>query len=746
MKDTDTKKLMAEAKFYEGYSRWDDTKDKYESWDEAVARVMKMHRAKYADKMTDELESLVIEAEMAYKEKKVTGAQRALQFGGDQLMKHNLRLYNCLASYADRPSFFGELFFALLCGAGCGFSVQQHHIDKLPKIIQRKGQAKIHIVEDSIEGWASSLDVLLSSYFEDGGKHPEFFGRRVYFDLNNIRPKGAFISGGFKAPGPEPLRRALDKVEHLLQGIVLAERNQLKPIEVYDICMYVADAVLAGGVRRSATICLFSPDDHDMINAKTGNWMDENPQRARSNNSAVIVRDETTRAQFATIMKSIKEYGEPGFVFVESTEHVTNPCVEIGLYPVLIDENGEKHSGFQGCNLTEINGAKCQTEKQFLDACRSAAILGTLQAGYTELTFLGEVSEKIFQREALLGVSITGWMNSPQLLFNDDLLKRGAELVKEVNKQVAKLIGINPAARTTCTKPAGNVSVLLGTSSGIHGDHAKRYFRNMQMNKEQEVAQILKKSNGYMVEDSVWSANGTDYIVSFPVIAPQGSFFKNELYGTNHLERVKQVQQTWVEYGTDEALCVDSRIRHNVSNTCQVTPDMWDEVEEYTYQNRHAFSGISFISTTGDKDFNQAPFVEILTEDEIIEKHGRGGMFASGLIVESFRGFTDLWQATNKAQRQNGATFGEQKDLGAEWIRKFRKFSDNYFEGDMKAAEYCLKDVHLLHRWTKIQQHLVPIDFGTELTKKVYIPIDTLGAQACQGGGCEIDFGSEEDM
>src|SRR5210317_1669197 len=331
--DKNTRALMSDTKFYEGYSRWDDDKGRYETWEEAVTRVMNMHREYYADKMTPELSLLIDEAEASYKLKYALGAQRALQFGGEQLLKQQMKMYNCTSTYADRAAFFGELFYILLCGAGAGFSVQKHHVDKMPKLHERKKQAKGYVIEDSIEGWADSLSVLMSSYFVGGGTHPEFEGRKVYFDLQNVRPKGAKISGGFKAPGPEPLRKALDKIEHMIQGIVLSGRNRLKPIEVYDIAMHAADAVLSGGVRRSATICLFSHDDEEMMKAKTGNWFVNNPQRGRSNNSAVIVRDETTPEEFGTIMKSVKEFGEPGFVFVESREHTTNPCVEIGMFP-----------------------------------------------------------------------------------------------------------------------------------------------------------------------------------------------------------------------------------------------------------------------------------------------------------------------------------------------------------------------------------------------------------------------------
>ena len=734
-RDRDTRSLMSETKFYEGYSRWDDTKERYESWDESVSRVMNMHRDYYKDKMTPELNQMINEAESLYKLKYTLGAQRALQFGGDQLRKHMMRMYNCTSTYADRPRFFSELFYVLLCGAGAGFSVQKHHVDKLPNLAERKKQAKGWIVEDSVEGWADALGALMSSYFVGGGQFPEMDGRKVYFDLNQVRPKGAMINGGFKAPGPEPLRRALDKIEHILQTIVLSGRDTLKPIEVYDIAMHAADAVLAGGVRRSATICLFSPEDEEMINAKTGNWFIDNPQRGRSNNSAVIVRSEITREEFKKIMGSIKEFGEPGFFFVEDRDITTNPCVEIGMYPQI---DGE--SGWQGCNLTEINGGKCTSQDEFFKACRAGAILGTLQAGYTDFKYLTETSKRIFEREALLGVSVTGWMNNPNVLFDEETQRQGAEIVKSVNKEVAALIGINPAARTTCVKPSGNASVLLETASGIHAEHSARYLRHIQLNKETEVGQLLAKTNPYMVEESVWSANGTDYCVAFPIITPEGSLYREELYGKALLEKVSTVQNNWVEAGTNVELCANPKTRHNVSNTVTVLPHMWNEVEDYVFENRHNFAGISFLAGMGDKDFAQAPMTEVLTEDQIVAKYGKAALFASGLIVDTRKqGFRDLWEATQIAQTPPEYQ-GEVSDLRAEWIRRFNKFADNYFMGDLKETEYCLKDVFLLHKWEKVQQNIQSVDFSSELDEKRFTEIDTMGAIACQGGACEITF------
>ena len=732
----DTRKFLSETKFYEGYSRFVDGEDRYESWNEAVDRVIDMHAENYKNN-SNELTSYLDEAKQAYKEQRVLAAQRSLQFGGEQLLKHQMRMYNCTSSYADRPAFFGELFYILLCGAGAGFSVQKHHVAKLPQIQGRTKQAKGYIVEDSIEGWASALDVLMSSYMVGGGKHPDYEGRRVFFDLSQIRPKGAKISGGFKAPGPEGLRRSLDKVEHLLQGRVIDQKDpvDLKPIDVYDIAMHAADAVLSGGVRRSATICLFSPDDEEMMSAKTGNWFVDNPQRARSNNSAVIVRDQASPEQFNTLMEKVKQFGEPGFVFVESTEHTTNPCVEIGMFPQI---DGE--SGWQGCNLTEINGGMCTTEEDFYKACRAAAILGTLQAGYTEFKFLSETSKKIFDREALLGVSITGWMNNPDILFDEKVLEKGANIVKETNRQVAGIIGINPAARTTCVKPSGNASVLLQTASGIHAEHSSMYIRNVQMNKESEITQAIQRTNPYMVEESVWSAGGTDVVVSFPIIPHEGSYLKDDLLGVNHLKLVAKAQKHWVEAGTNEELCADKGIRHNVSNTIIV--DDWDEVEQFVFENRHSFAGISFLPMSGDKDFNQAPNTAVITAQQMVEKYGTGAIFASGMVVDALKVFPNLWDACSTAQGfgLDISLESSENSARADWIRRFQNFAENYCDGDIKQAEHCLKDSYLLHKWNKIQANLKQVDWASDITEKKYTDVDTIGSAACQGGACEIDF------
>lgn len=732
------KQMMAESKFFMGYSRWLEQENRYESWDESVKRVMDMHREKYKDVMTGDLEELIQYAEDAYKEKLVLGAQRALQFGGDQLFKHNARMYNCVSTHIDRPRAFQETMYLLLCGAGVGFSVQKHHVEQLPNIRKRyEKKSKVFVVPDDIQGWADSFGVLLSSFMEDGGEFPEYKGCQVHFDFSKIRPKGAEISGGFKAPGHEGLRQSLQRCEELLIDQIKDGYNHIRPIVAYDFIMHMADAVLSGGVRRSATICLFSKDDQEMLNAKTGDWFIKNPQRGRSNNSVMLLRDEVTREEWADIMKSVKSYGEPGFIFTDNLEFTFNPCVEIGKLP----KTEDGCSGFQGCNLCEISGASCNTYEDFLRACKASAILGTLQAGYTDFKYLSEASKEIFEREALIGVSITGWMNNPDVLFDKKNMIGGAEEVKKWNKKVAGLIGINPAARTTCVKPSGNASVLLGTASGIHGEHSPMYFRNVQMNDQDDVLSVIGEYNPKMVEESVWSSTGTDKVVSFPVESQEGSIYKSDLLGAKQLEYVKLAQQYWVEYGTDESLCTDKRLRHNVSNT--ITVDDWDEVEQYIYDNRQWFAGISLLSAMGDKAYPQAPFTEVFTAEQILTRYGDAAMLASGLITDALHAFEyNLWTACDTANGWGVELDPESSEhlLKRDWVRRANKFAKNYFNGDVLEMTNCLKDCHNLHKWKTIGRTIKPIDFTKELGEKKFVEVDTIGAQSCSGNACEVSF------
>ena len=400
-------------------------------------------------------------------------------------------------------------------------------------------------------------------------------------------------------------------------------------------------------------------------------------------------------------------------------------------------ETGE--SGWQVCNLTEQSGAQCVSKEDFMISCKAASILGTLQAGYTNFSYLTDVSKKIIEREALIGVSITGWMNNPDVLFDKQNMIDGAEEVKKWNKITADLIGINQAARCTAVKPSGNASVLLNTASGIHGEHSTRYFRNVQMNEQDDVLALLQETNSEMIEPSVWSSTGTDYVVSFPVETVPGSITKDQLLGVKQLEYVKLAQQYWIEYGTNLDLCVDKNLRHNVSNT--ITVDDWDEVEQYIFDNRQWFAGISLLSAMGDKAYPQAPFTEVFTAEEIMQKYGPASMLASGLIVDALSAFNqNLWVACDTV---NG--WGEKLEpnckehlLKNDWTRRAKNFANNYFNGDILEMTNCLKDCHNLHKWLTVKRTMKYIDFSEKLKEKNFVDASDLGAQACNGGACEI--------
>lgn len=737
--NTSGKDMMSQAKFYMGYSRWKDDNSGYETWNESVERVMNMHREKYASVMTPQLEEYISFAEQAYKDKLVLGAQRALQFGGKQLFQHESRMYNCSVSYCDRAAFFQEAMYLLLCGCGVGFSVQSHHVSKLPMVVKRDNdKVKVFHVPDSIEGWADAFGVLFSSYFVEGGTFPEYKGVQVKYDFSAIRPKGSMISGGFKAPGHVGLRDALNKCEELLEKLVSDTPQAVPTLVAYDFVMHMSDAVLSGGVRRSATICVFDKDDQSMLKAKTGDWFVDNPQRGRSNNSAMLIRDQLSRDEWAMIMKSVKDFGEPGFIFSNSKEYLFNPCVEIGMKP--ITDSGV--SGFQFCNLTELCGGKITSLDMFKRASKAGAILGTLQVGYTNFNYLSKASKEITERESLLGVSITGWMNNPDVLFDVDNMRECATLVKEINKKVAKLIGVNQAARCTAVKPSGNASVILGTASGIHGEHSPLYFRNVQMNTQDEVTQVLMKTNPKMVESSVWDASGLGVVVSFPVESKEGSIYKDQLMGVKQLDYVKLAQQNWVEYGTNVELCVDASLRHNVSNT--ITVDDWDEVEQYIFDNKEYFAGISLLSSMGDRAYAQAPFTEVLTGKQIFELYGDCSLFASGLIVAGMEAFNDnLWMACDTAMGYGMKLSAEDSHdlLKRDWVRRAKKFADAHFDGDLMKLTFMLKDCHNLHKWTGINKNMVVVDFSKDLGQQTYTEIDSMGAQGCAGGACEVNFG-----
>tara|TARA_R110000868_G_scaffold34051_8_gene123182 strand:- start:5283 stop:7478 length:2196 start_codon:yes stop_codon:yes gene_type:complete len=720
--------------FVSKYARWIESENRRETWKEAVDRVKSMMHTQYADK--DVSEDIDWAYDLMFK-KKILGSQRALQFGGEPILKRHAKIYNCTSSYCDRLRFFQECFWLLLCGSGTGFSVQKHHIAKLPSLSQKEKPKKgcKYVIEDSIEGWADALGVLLSAYFTKASddKFKEYKDQYIVFDYSNIREKGATLSSGVgKAPGFEPLQKGLEKIRELLERCLENKQKKLRPIDAYDVIMHSSDAVLSGGVRRSASLALFSADDEEMAKAKTGNWYIDNPQRARSNNSALLIKDDTTYEQFSELMESVKEFGEPGFIWSDSTEMTFNPCVEVGMWPV--DEKTGK-SGWQGCNLSTINCSSVVDEEDFYERCKAAAVIGTLQAGFTELDYLGDVSKAIFDREALLGVSLTGIMEKHELVLTEKVLKKGAKIAVDTNKVMCKKININQAARVTCLKPEGTSSSMLGTSSGIHPHHAKRYIRHVQANILEPPYLYFKSYNPQACEKSSWSANDTDEVVKFPIEVPDGSKLKNQLPAVEMLGVVKDAQRNWVHSGKNRALCTQDFLSHNVSNTVTVQPDEWESVTKFIYNNRKFFAGISLIPQSGDKDYPQAPFTTVYTSREIVKEYGDAALWCSGLIEIGLNAFeNNLWAACDYiTMKQETDTDTEDKKLFA---LKMHRFANKYFNEDLKRVTYCMKDVYNWKRYKDLYESFTKVDY----TQLLETEDNTVGIEeiSCAGGACLI--------
>ncbi len=620
------RKALADFNFAQQYAK--NVDNRKETWEEACERIYSMHekRLNEMDLPKDNLNQLFTvlnECKSAEVDKRILSSQRARQFGGEGISRKEWRIYNCTTSYCDRIRFFQEAFWLLLCGCGVGFSVQSVHIDKLPSIRSDiKCTVEPFVVEDTIEGWADAVGALISFYFNQRETYP-------IFDFSKIRPKGSQISIGGLAPGPEPLKMCIERISNLFDRCIVKNRTKLKSIDAFDIVMHISNAVLAGGVRRAACIVLFDADDNDMATCKTGNWFIDNPQRGRANISAVILPS-TPKDTYLNLFKSTKEFGEPGFVISESKQFLYNPCCEIGMVPTLIrDELGnvvDKYtldildnqskyesmgytydSGWQACNLTEVNCSKFESADQAMHYVGLASALGTLQATYIKSDYLGQVSELILKRESLLGVSLTGMANNAKISFNEDWQQKSAKFAVETNRKYAELLNIPQASRVTCVKPSGNAAVLLGCASGIHPEHSKRYLRHVQVNESNPVLQVFKQTNPHAVVPSVWSAPGVnDQCVMFPIEVGDDALVKSDLNAKDFLELVKLTQTNWVRNGVGVERV--EALHHNVSNTCVVSNGEWEIVQEYIWENRTFLNGISLISASGDYDYDQPPF------------------------------------------------------------------------------------------------------------------------------------------
>jgi ribonucleoside-diphosphate reductase alpha chain len=572
--------ILSDITVHMKYARFRPELQRRETWEELVTRNKEMHIKKYPH--------LEAEIEETYKfvyDKKILPSMRSLQFGGKPIEISPNRIYNCAYLPIDDWRAFGEVMFLLLGGTGVGYSVQKHHVDALPEI--RKPDAKRNrrfLIGDSIEGWADAIKMLMKSYFHGGAS--------INFDFSDIRQKGAMlVTSGGKAPGPQPLKECLVKIQGILDTKI--DNEKLSPIEVHDIVCHIADAVLAGGIRRAALISLFSADDNEMISCKSGPWWELNPQRGRANNSAVLLRNKVTQEFFMSLWEKIKASGagEPGIYLSNDKDWGTNPCCEIALRP------------FQFCNLCEVNVSDIESQEDLDARVKAAAFVGTLQAGYTNFHYLRPVWQRTTEKDALIGVGMTGIGSGVAQKYD---LKRAAELVKEVNTATAKQIGINASARCSTIKPSGTSSLVLGTSSGIHARHNDYYIRRVRVGKNEAIYTYLMINHPELIEDDYFRPHDTA-VISVPQKSPAESILRTES-ALDLLERVKWFYTNWVKPGHR-----NGQNTHNISATVSIKEDEWEVVGNWMWENRKFYNGLSVLPYDGGT-YIQAPFEDCTKE------------------------------------------------------------------------------------------------------------------------------------
>lgn len=574
-----SQKVLSDITVFNKYAKFIPEIGRRENWEELCVRNMEMHCKRYPE--------LTWEIKRIYKyfvhPKKVLPSMRSMQFGGRPIELANNRMFNCAAINADHPAIFWESMFLLLGGSGVGFSVQKHHVEQLPPVIGPSTKTRRYLIGDSIEGWADAIRVLVRAYFE-GRSTPDF-------DYRDIRPKGArLITSGGKAPGPAPLRICVEQVRKILNNAI---GRQLTPLECHDMMCHIADSVLSGGIRRAALISLFSIDDMDMLSCKSYAWWELNPQRGRANNSVVLERGKVEEDQFLAIWERVKRSGcgEPGFFWTNDRDIASNPCCEISL------------RSMQFCNLTEVNVSDIQSQEDLNERCRAASFIGTLQAGYTDFHYLRQQWKDNTEKDALIGVGMTG-IGSGVVLNYD--LKEAAECVKEENARVAELIGINKAARCTTVKPSGTSSLTVGSSSGIHAWYNDYYIRRMRVGKNEALYRYMKEKFPDLIEDCQFKPH-LEAVMMFPQKAPEGAILRTES-AISLLKRVRKFNQEWVHAGYREGAN-----HHNVSCTISIRPDEWDMVGEWMWNNKKYYTGISVLPYDGGT-YPQAPFQDCTKE------------------------------------------------------------------------------------------------------------------------------------
>jgi ribonucleoside-triphosphate reductase len=575
--------ILSEVTTHLKYSKYVPEKNRRETWDELVTRNKNMHIKKFPQ-LTDEIEG-------AYKyvyDKKILPSMRSMQFAGKPIEINNSRIFNCSYLPIDDFRAFSEIMFLLLSGCGVGYSVQTHHVEKLPEI-RKPLKSKRYLVGDSIEGWADAIRMLTKAYFGQTSTAP-------LFDFRDIRAKGAsLITVGGKAPGPEPLKIALIHMQAILDR--KKDGEKLTSLECHDIICHLADAVLSGGIRRAALISLFNLHDEEMLTCKFDNWWEQNPQRGRANNSAVLLRQMIDKETFLNLWRKIEasNSGEPGFIFTNDKDSGTNPCAEINL------------KANQFCNLCEINASDIETQEEYNNRAKAASFIGTLQASYTDFHYLRDVWKKTTEKEALLGIGMTGIASGAVLKLN---MKEAAKVACEENERVAKIIGINKAARVTTVKPSGTTSLVLGTSSGIHAWHDDFYMRRIRLGKNEALYTYLSIHHPEMLEDDFFKPT-LQSIVSIPQRAPLNSITRSES-AMDMLERIKTINKNWIKPGHRKGANM-----HNVSATVTIKQDEWPAVGEWLYENKEYFTALSFLPEDLGT-YVQAPFSTI-TEEEFNE-------------------------------------------------------------------------------------------------------------------------------